>query len=75
MFAGKWGGTMCLTEPHSGSDVGAAKSTAAPNGDGTYNIRGTKIFISAGGHDRSQVYRCTHQISEDRSHDRRFRRA
>jgi alkylation response protein AidB-like acyl-CoA dehydrogenase len=51
MFSGKWGGTMCLTEPHCGSDVGSAKTTAQPNGDGTYTIRGTKIFISAGDHD------------------------
>jgi alkylation response protein AidB-like acyl-CoA dehydrogenase len=51
MFSGKWGGTMCLTEPHAGSDVGSAKTTARPNGDGTYTIRGTKIFISAGDHD------------------------
>src|SRR5690606_25447612 len=42
MFAGKWGGTMCLTEPHAGSDVGASSSTAKPNDDGTYSIRGTK---------------------------------
>jgi alkylation response protein AidB-like acyl-CoA dehydrogenase len=51
MLNGTWGGTMCLTEPQAGSDVGAAKSTARRNADGTYNIRGTKIFISAGDHD------------------------
>ncbi|XXF80608.1 acyl-CoA dehydrogenase [Myxococcaceae bacterium GXIMD 01537] len=51
MLNGTWGGTMCLTEPHAGSDVGAAKSTARRNADGTYSIRGTKIFISAGDHD------------------------
>jgi alkylation response protein AidB-like acyl-CoA dehydrogenase len=51
MFAGEWGGTMCLTEPHAGSDVGASTSTAKRNGDGTYQIRGTKIFISGGDHD------------------------
>jgi alkylation response protein AidB-like acyl-CoA dehydrogenase len=51
MFAGKWGGTMCLTEPHAGSDVGAAKSTAKDLGDGNYAIKGTKIFISGGDHD------------------------
>jgi alkylation response protein AidB-like acyl-CoA dehydrogenase len=51
MFGGVWGGTMCLTEPHAGSDVGSAKSTARKNPDGTYSIRGTKIFITAGDHD------------------------
>jgi hypothetical protein len=51
MLNGTWGGTMCLTEPHAGSDVGAAKSTAKRNPDGTYSIKGTKIFISAGDHD------------------------
>ena len=42
---------MNLTEPQAGSDVGALKSTATPRGDGTYQIRGTKIFISFGDHD------------------------
>ncbi len=51
MFKGEWGGTMCLTEPHAGSDVGAATTTAKKNDDGTYTIRGTKIFISGGDHD------------------------
>jgi alkylation response protein AidB-like acyl-CoA dehydrogenase len=51
MAGGQWGGTMCLTEPHAGSDVGASTSTAKKNADGTYNIRGTKIFISGGDHD------------------------
>ena len=54
MFTGKWGGTMCLTEPHAGSDVGAAKTEAVKNPDGTYRIRGTKIFISGGDHDLSE---------------------
>jgi 3-(methylthio)propanoyl-CoA dehydrogenase len=54
MFAGKWGGTMCLTEPHAGSDVGAARTSARKNADGTYRIRGTKIFISAGDHDLAE---------------------
>jgi alkylation response protein AidB-like acyl-CoA dehydrogenase len=54
LLNGIWGGTMCLTEPHAGSDVGAAKTTARRNPDGTYNIRGTKIFISAGDHDLAQ---------------------
>ncbi|MBN1210321.1 MAG: acyl-CoA dehydrogenase [Myxococcaceae bacterium] len=51
---GTWGGTMCLTEPHAGSDVGSAKTSARRNPDGTYNIRGTKIFISAGDHDLAE---------------------
>ncbi|UJR79652.1 acyl-CoA dehydrogenase [Sandaracinus amylolyticus] len=51
MYAGKWGGTMCLTEPHAGSDVGAARTTAKALPDGTYKIQGTKIFISGGDHD------------------------
>ena len=51
MFTGVWGGTMCLTEPHAGTDVGSAKTTATRNPDGSYVIRGTKIFISGGDHD------------------------
>jgi alkylation response protein AidB-like acyl-CoA dehydrogenase len=54
MYTGKWGGTMCLTEPQAGSDVGAARTKATPNGDGTYSISGTKIFISAGDHDLTE---------------------
>jgi alkylation response protein AidB-like acyl-CoA dehydrogenase len=54
MFVGKWGGTMCLTEPHAGSDVGAATTSAKKNADGTYSIRGTKIFISGGDHDMGE---------------------
>lgn len=51
MMSGEWTGTMCLTEPHAGSDVGAATTAATRNDDGTYKIRGTKIFISAGDND------------------------
>lgn len=51
MMTGEWGGTMCLTEPGAGSDVGAAKTTATPKGDGTYAIKGVKIFISSGDND------------------------
>lgn len=54
MFGGKWGGTMCLTEPHAGSDVGSAKTTATKNADGSYNIKGTKIYISGGDHDLAE---------------------
>ena len=49
--AGLWNGTMNLTEPHAGSDVGALSTRAEPNGDGTYAISGQKIFISWGDHD------------------------
>ncbi|MFU8814553.1 MAG: acyl-CoA dehydrogenase C-terminal domain-containing protein [Pseudomonadales bacterium] len=51
LLSGEWTGTMCLTEPHAGSDVGLARTRAEPNADGTYAISGTKIFISAGEHD------------------------
>ena len=51
MFAGEWAGTMCLTEPQAGSDVGAASTLATKNADGTYTLSGTKLFISAGDHD------------------------
>ena len=54
MFGGTWGGTMCLTEPQAGSDVGASRSTAKKNADGTYSIQGTKIFISGGDHDLAE---------------------
>ena len=48
---GSWSGTMCLTEPHCGTDLGLIKTRAVKNGDGSYKITGTKIFISAGEHD------------------------
>ena len=51
MITGEWGGTMCLTEPGAGSDVGALKTTATPNDDGSFNIKGVKIFISSGDND------------------------
>ncbi len=51
MFNGRWAGTMCLTEPHAGSDVGSAATTATRRPDGKYDIRGVKIFISGGDHD------------------------
>jgi alkylation response protein AidB-like acyl-CoA dehydrogenase len=51
MFNGKWAGTMCLTEPHAGSDVGSANTTATRRPDGKYDIRGVKIFISGGDQD------------------------
>jgi len=51
MIAGEWGGTMNLTEPHCGTDLGLIRTRAVPNGDGSYAITGTKIFISSGEHD------------------------
>lgn len=54
MMSGEWGGTMCLTEPGAGSDVGAAITTATPVGDGTFKIKGIKIFISSGDNDLYQ---------------------
>jgi acyl-CoA dehydrogenase len=51
LISGEWMGTMQLTEPHAGSDVGALRTRAAPAGDGTYRLTGTKIFITYGEHD------------------------
>ena len=51
MVEGRWSGTMNLTEPHCGTDLGLIKTKAVPNGDGSYSITGTKIFISAGEQD------------------------
>ena len=53
MYAGGWSGTMCLTEPHAGTDLGIIKTKAVPNDDGSYQITGTKIFITGGEHDLS----------------------
>jgi alkylation response protein AidB-like acyl-CoA dehydrogenase len=54
LIAGEWTGTMNLTEPQAGSDVGALRSIAVPVGDGTYRINGQKIFISFGEHDLAE---------------------
>jgi len=51
LIEGRWTGTMCLTEPHCGTDLGLLKTRAEPNADGSYSITGTKIFITAGEHD------------------------
>ena len=51
MVAGEWGGTMNLTEPHCGTDLGLIRTRAEPQADGSYAITGTKIFISSGEHD------------------------
>ena len=54
MIAGTWTGTMNLTEPHCGTDLGLLKTKAVPNADGSYKITGQKIFISAGEHDMAE---------------------
>jgi len=54
MYAGQWGGSMLLTEPGAGSDVGALETTAVDNGDGTYSISGSKIFITGGEQDLTE---------------------
>jgi alkylation response protein AidB-like acyl-CoA dehydrogenase len=51
---GSWSGTMCLTEPHCGTDLGLIRTKAVPQDDGSYKITGTKIFISAGEHDLTE---------------------
>ncbi len=51
LVSGEWTGTMCLTEPHCGTDLGMLRTKAEPQADGSYKITGTKIFISAGEHD------------------------
>ncbi|MFN4112360.1 MAG: acyl-CoA dehydrogenase C-terminal domain-containing protein [Sphingomonadaceae bacterium] len=54
MISGEWSGTMNLTEPHCGTDLGMIRTKAEPNSDGSYAITGTKIFISAGEHDLTE---------------------
>ncbi|MFM5907347.1 MAG: acyl-CoA dehydrogenase C-terminal domain-containing protein [Novosphingobium sp.] len=54
MISGQWSGTMNLTEPHCGTDLGMIRTRAVPRGDGSYAITGTKIFISAGEHDLTE---------------------
>ncbi|MCK7550703.1 MULTISPECIES: acyl-CoA dehydrogenase C-terminal domain-containing protein [Marinobacter] len=51
---GRWGGTMCLTEPQCGTDLGQMKTKAEPQADGSYKLTGTKIFISSGDHDLTE---------------------
>ena len=53
LVTGEWTGTMCLTEPHCGTDLGLLRSKAEPQADGSYKITGGKIFISSGEHDMS----------------------
>ncbi len=54
LFSGEWGGTMCLTEPNAGTDVGALTTKAIPRPDGNFNIVGQKIFISSGAHNLTE---------------------
>jgi alkylation response protein AidB-like acyl-CoA dehydrogenase len=54
LVAGRWTGTMCLTEAHCGTDLGMLRTKADPQPDGSYRIQGTKIFISAGEHDLAE---------------------
>jgi alkylation response protein AidB-like acyl-CoA dehydrogenase len=54
MVSGKWAGTMCLTEPQAGSDVGALTTKAIRQPDGTFRIKGTKVFITGGDHDLTE---------------------
>ncbi len=54
LTSGQWTGTMCLTEPHCGTDLGLLRTKAEPQADGTYRLTGQKIFISAGEHDLAE---------------------
>jgi alkylation response protein AidB-like acyl-CoA dehydrogenase len=54
IYSGEWAGTMCLTEPHAGTDLGIIKTKAERNDDGTYSITGTKIFITGGDSDLTE---------------------
>ncbi|MFI7866578.1 acyl-CoA dehydrogenase C-terminal domain-containing protein [Ectopseudomonas khazarica] len=54
MYAGVWAGSMCLTEPHAGTDLGIIRTKAEPQADGSYKVTGTKIFITGGEHDLTE---------------------
>ncbi len=54
LVSGEWSGTMCLTEPHCGTDLGMLRTKAVPQEDGSYKLNGSKIFISAGEHDMAE---------------------
>ncbi|WP_440466152.1 acyl-CoA dehydrogenase C-terminal domain-containing protein [Pseudomonas sp. YH-1] len=54
MYEGRWAGSMCLTEPHAGTDLGLIRTKAEPNADGSYAISGTKIFITGGEQDLTE---------------------
>ncbi len=51
LYSGEWAGTMCLTEPHCGTDLGILRTKAVPSDDGSFQVSGTKIFITGGEHD------------------------
>lgn len=54
LISGQWTGSMCLTEPHAGTDLGIIRSKAQPNDDGSFSLSGTKIFITGGEHDLAE---------------------
>jgi len=54
LYSGQWAGTMCLTEPHAGTDLGIIRTKAEPEADGSYRISGTKIFITGGEQDLTE---------------------
>ena len=54
LYSGQWAGSMCLTEPHAGTDLGLIRTRAEPQADGSYRVTGTKIFITAGEHDLTE---------------------
>jgi alkylation response protein AidB-like acyl-CoA dehydrogenase len=54
MYGGSWAGSMCLTEPHAGTDLGIIRTKAEPQADGSYKVSGTKIFITGGEHDLTE---------------------
>jgi len=54
LYSGRWSASMCLTEPHSGTDLGLIRTKAVPNSEGSYDISGTKIFITGGEHDLNE---------------------
>ncbi|UVL63446.1 acyl-CoA dehydrogenase C-terminal domain-containing protein [Pseudomonas sp. B21-032] len=54
LYSGQWAGTMCLTEPHAGTDLGIIRSKAEPQADGSYKVSGTKIFITGGDQDLTE---------------------
>src|ERR1700722_4930401 len=72
LVSGEWAGTMNLTEPQCGTDLGLVRSRATPQPDGSYKITGTKIFISAGGH---QGHLAVHRSEIPAGAGRRHRRA
>lgn len=54
LYSGRWAASMCLTEPHSGTDLGLIRTKAVPNGDDSYSLTGTKIFITGGDQDLNE---------------------